>query len=61
MTLLPVLVNEHTQLLHAARTGTRPDDPPLKKTRLDRALDHDDTGSLRWALSRYVCDCLMGG
>jgi hypothetical protein len=34
-------------------------DPPLKKTRLDRALDHDETQSLRWALSRYVCDVLI--
>lgn len=58
MTLLPVLVNEETQRLHAARTGERPDDPPLRKTRLDRALDHDETGSLRWALSRYVTDIL---
>ena len=58
MTLLPAIVENFTQQLHAKRTGTRPDDPPLKKTKLDRALDHDETQSLRWALSRYVCDVL---
>jgi hypothetical protein len=58
MTLLPALVNEQVQALHVARAGGRPDDPPLKRTRLDRALDHDETGSLRWALSRYVTDVL---
>ena len=58
MVLLPALMAEQIQELHAARTGQRPDDPPLRKTRLDRALDHDGTQSLRWALSRYVCDVL---
>jgi len=59
MTLLPTLMGKVIDELHAARTGTRPDEPPLRKTRLDRALDHDETGFLRWALSRYVCDFLM--
>lgn len=58
MTLLPVLVGKTIDELHARRTGERPDDPPLRKTRLDRALDQDKTQSLRWALSRYVCDVL---
>ena len=58
MTLLPVLMGKTIDDLHAARTGEKPDEPPLRKTRLDRALDHDETGSLRWALSRYVCNVL---
>jgi len=58
MTLLPELVYKAMDELHAKRTGQRPKDPPLKKTRLDKALDHDETQALRWALSRYVCDVL---
>ncbi len=59
MTLLPVLMGKTIDDLHAKRTGEKPNEPPLRKTRLDRALDHDGTGALRWALSRYVCDFLM--
>ena len=59
MTLLPVLMGKAVDDLHATRTGLKPDEPPLRKTRLDRALDHDETGSLRWSLSRYVCDLLI--
>ena len=58
MTLLPALYDQLVSQLHAKRTGTRPNDPPLRKTKLDKALDHDETQSLRWALSRYVCDVL---
>jgi hypothetical protein len=59
MTLLPVLMAKTIDDLHAARTGEKPNEPSLRKTRLDRALDHDETGALRWALSRYVCDLLI--
>jgi hypothetical protein len=59
MTLLPTIMGAVIDDLHAARKGEKPDEPALRKTRLDRALDHDETGSLRWALSLYVCDLLL--
>jgi hypothetical protein len=53
MTLLPALFHEQAQELAGAA------EPPIRKTRLDRAFDHDGTQSLRWAMSRYVCDVLI--
>ena len=58
MALLPAIVHNFTQMLHAQRTNSVPEDPPLRKTKLDKALDHDETQSLRWAMSRYICDVL---
>lgn len=36
-----------------------PSEPPYVATRLDKALDTENGGILRWALSRYVEDCIL--
>jgi hypothetical protein len=57
MTLLPVFMGHVIDELHAKRTGEKPSDPPLRRTRLDNALEGHE--QLRWALSLYVCDALL--
>ena len=53
MTLLPSLMHEQARELAGVP------EPARHKTWLDHAFSHDGTQSLRWAMSRYVCDMLV--
>jgi hypothetical protein len=59
MTLLPALMHIESDALEARQKRSKPNEPPLRKSKLDKALDFDQTQTLRWALSRYFVDSFL--